>query len=76
MQALAVIGANLINPSMAPLNTRTGGTSKSDPNAGSDTDADPTKNQKPITTGDKAGAAILTILIIVGIVGGSIWIIL
>lgn len=76
MQALSVIGANLITPQMAPLSVRTGGTSESDPNAGSDTDPDPAASRKPITTKDKAGAGILTVLVILGLVGGSLWLIL
>ena len=76
MQALSVIGSTLITDSMMPLTAKTGGTSKSDPNAGSNTDPDPAANRKPITTKDRAGAGILTILVIVGIVGGSLWLIL
>ena len=76
MQALSVIGSTLITDSMAPLSAKTGGTSKSDPNAGSNTDADPTANRKPITTKDRAGAGILTIMVIVGVVAGSLWLIL
>jgi mannan endo-1,6-alpha-mannosidase len=76
MQALSVIGATMIGNTQAPLNTRTGGTSKSDPNAGSNTDPDPAANRKPITTKDKAGAGILTVLLIVGIVAGSVWLIM
>ncbi len=76
MQALSVLGSTLITPAMAPLTARTGGTSKSDPNAGANTDADPTANRKPITTSDRAGAGILTLILIVGLVAGSIWLIL
>ena len=74
MTALSVIGSNLITSQMAPFTAKTGGTSKSDPNAGS-TEVSPDKS-KPITTADKAGAGILTILVIIGIVGGSICLIL
>ena len=76
MQALSVIGATTIHASIAPLSANTGGTSKSDPNAGTDVNTSPTVKQSPITTKDKAGAGILTILIIVGIIGGGVWIIM
>lgn len=76
MSALSVVSANLITNSMAPLTHNTGGTSKSDPSAGTDTSSSPTQTQKPIGTKDRAGAGILTALVIIGIIGGSIWIIL
>jgi mannan endo-1,6-alpha-mannosidase len=75
MAALSVMGANLIDQSMVPLSLRTGATSQSDPNAGSQAPSDPAATQKPITTADKAGAGILTFLVAVGAVGGSAWLI-
>jgi mannan endo-1,6-alpha-mannosidase len=75
MTALSVIGANLMTSKMVPLTANTGGTSKSDPNAGATKQA-PAAKQKPITTADKAGAGILTLLVILGIIGGSIWLIM
>lgn len=78
MCALAVIGATQITSAMVPLTANTGGTSKSDPNAGNDAPHNPEDEFKknPITTADKAGAAILTLLVIGAVVGLSIWIIL
>lgn len=76
MQALAVIGATQINPNIAPKSAKTGGTSQSDPNAGNDVDTVPEIKFGPVTTADKAGASIITILIIASVVGGGIWIIL
>lgn len=78
MCALAVIGATQITPDMAPLTAATGGTSKSDPGAGLDAPHNPEDEFKknPITTADRAGAAILTIAIIGSIVGLSFWIVL
>lgn len=76
MQALAVIGATQMNANIAPKSARTGGTSESDPDAGSDVDTAPEIKFDPLTTGDKAGASILTILIVAGVVGGGIWLIL
>jgi hypothetical protein len=76
MQALSVIGATSINPSIAPKTVKTGGTSKTDPNAGSGTNTSPTIEQAKISTKDRAGAGILTVLAILIIIGGSLWIIL
>lgn len=78
MSALAVIGATQIKPNMVPLTANTGGTSTSNPNAGTDAPHNPEDEFKrhPITTADRAGAAVLTILIIGAIVGLSVWIVL
>jgi len=76
MSALSVIGANLITSQMAPLTAKTGGTSASDPSAGTDADTEPGQSTSPITTKDKAGAGILTVLVILAVVGASIWIIM
>ena len=76
MQALAVIGATTMHPEIAPKTAVTGGTSKSDPNAGSDANDSPIIQQDKITTADKAGAAILTLVAAVVIVGGSVWLIM
>jgi mannan endo-1,6-alpha-mannosidase len=75
MAALSVIGTNLLTPAMVPLTKNTGGTSVSDPNAGTTSpNTEPDMTTTPITTSDKAGAGILTFLIIVGVIGGAWWI--
>ena len=61
---------------IAPKSAATGGTSESDPDAGNDATTAPEIKFSTITTGDKAGAAILTILIVVSVVGGGIWLML
>jgi hypothetical protein len=76
MQALAVIGATTVNPQIAPKTADTGGTSQSDPDAGTDINASPIIEHSPITTADKAGAAILTLVCAGIIVGGSVWLIM
>ena len=76
MSALSVLGTTQITGAMAPVTKDTGGTSKGDPSAGSGTSATPTGVTKKITTSDKAGAVILTIMVICGVVGGSLWIIM
>lgn len=76
MSALSVLGATLMNSAIVPVTKDTGGTSKSNPNAGSGTTEPAPGVTSKITTADKAGAAILTILVISGVVGGSLWIIM
>lgn len=79
MSALAVIQANMLTVDnlFAPLTLDTGATSKGNANAGTGT---PTAVNpaltRPITTADKAGAGILTALILVGIIGGTYWLII
>jgi len=79
MSALSAIGANMLNLKTlaAPLTSDTGGTSKSDPSAGtSDTNSRPDLPNiatRTITTGDKAGAAIITIIVVALMVGGAAW---
>ncbi|RMZ86469.1 hypothetical protein DV736_g6305, partial [Chaetothyriales sp. CBS 134916] len=76
MSAGSVIMANLIEPSMAPLTLRTGATSQSDPNAGSSSGGElPTILTNTITTGDKAGAGILTVLSCIIFIGGAWWLV-
>lgn len=59
-----------------PLTTKTGGNSTSDPNAGTSDSKQNTGEAKPITTGDRAGAGILTV-VFVGLWGAMIaWMVL
>lgn len=58
-----------------PLTSDTGGNSKSDPNAGTDTGDSPEK-LPGITTADRAGAGILTVLFVCGWAGGLAWLVL
>ena len=75
MAALEVIQSNLIQQAKAPLTNSTGGTSKGDPSAGmgDKSSQDPT-SAKPPTKGAKAGAGILTALVLCGLVGALTWI--
>lgn len=64
------------DPNGGPANQKVGGPDLSvgDPNAGSGSSQDPLGTTlKPISTGDKAGAGILTTLVVLGLVGGSVW---
>jgi len=71
MAALSVIGANLI--AQAPVTLNSGGTSKSDPGAGGE-ESSTGLRFKQITTADKAGAGILTLIVIVGVTASAWWI--
>lgn len=78
MSALSVIQANLIQKVAPPVTQQKGGTSKSDPTAGTKGD-DPTGGLDPvltrkITAGDKAGAGILTTLVVSLLFGTVYWI--
>lgn len=76
MAAMSVIGTTLINGQMVPLSEKTGATSSSNPGAGDDLNVHKPITFAPITTADKAGAAILTILVCVALVGSMVWIVL
>lgn len=76
MAALSIIGSTLNRQSIAPLSQNTGATSKSNPTAGQNAAKDTTTEHGPITTADKAGAAILTILTVALVVGGAVWLVL
>ncbi|KAL2256346.1 hypothetical protein VTK26DRAFT_1812 [Humicola hyalothermophila] len=72
MNVLAAVSSLLVEQSAPPVTKDTGGTSKGDPNAGSRTDGK-TGEMRPITTGDRAGAGILTLLLLGSVVGMFGW---
>lgn len=72
MAAMEIIQNLLVDQVAGPVTESKGGTSKSDPTAGSDPEVDPVVFSD-ITTGDKAGAGILTTLVLVGILAGAWW---
>lgn len=79
MSALSVIQSTLITKVRAPVTAAKGGTSKGDASAGSQGDNPntavlPSIDTKRITTGDKAGAGILTALVLGSLLGGVWWI--
>jgi mannan endo-1,6-alpha-mannosidase len=77
MSALEVIQSNLITNVSSPVTAKLGGTSKGDPSAGSSGD-NPVVDfvLEPVTTGDRVGAGFLTLLILVGVIGGAWWMVL
>ena len=75
MSALEVIQSNLIQQVRAPVTNSTGGTSKGNAGAGGAGTTDPTLPQSTIETKDRAGAGILTALVVIWIIGGVWWMI-
>lgn len=76
MSALEVIQSNLITVAPGPVTQNAGGTSKGDPSAGTTSDIGPGDLHKDVvTTADRAGAAIVTVLISLVILGGAWWLV-
>lgn len=71
MAALEAIQSNLITETKGPVTNKTGGTSLGNPSAGSPVE-DPSQ-LRPITTADRAGAAILTALVLAGLIGAVVF---
>lgn len=80
MAAMEVVLANMISNVSAPLTNATGGTSVGDPGAGGSdqgrTDPGSTIDTlPPITTGDKAGAGILTAFFVLTLLSAIVWLV-
>ena len=71
MSALSVVSVNLVQDSRPYVTSKTGGTSKGNPAAGTGAEAPPLPDDilRKVTTADRAGAAILTILAVAATVG-------
>ena len=70
MSAVAALIAPLAEQGRAPYTAKTGGTSAGNPEAGTGKVADP-REMRPVTAGDKVGGAFVTLLLVVGAVGGT-----
>ncbi|PGG99017.1 hypothetical protein AJ79_08716 [Helicocarpus griseus UAMH5409] len=76
MAALEVIQSTLIKSAPPPVTDDNGGTSKGDPSGGFEKGNEtPAILKKEITAGDKAGAGILTAVVIMGIIAAPYWLI-
>ena len=74
MAALEVIISTQIDRVKPPVTNSTGGTSIGNNNAGlNDGETDDGVINTPVTTGDKAGAGILTAIMLIGMIGGLAW---
>lgn len=71
MNMVAALSSLLANDVAPPTSKKTGGTSESDPNAGGDDNGLPQPTE--VTGGDKAGAGIVTVLLLVLGIGGYAW---
>ena len=78
MSALEIILANLIDQVAVPVTNSTGGTSQGNPAAGGTSGASsspPPFHRNSITGSSRAGAGILTALVLISLVGCSWWMI-
>lgn len=73
MNVLAAVSSLLIDEADPPATNTTGGISRGDPNAGNGGGHNGMRQLKPITTGDRAGAGILTAVVIGAMVGMFVW---
>ncbi|ODQ78237.1 glycoside hydrolase family 76 protein [Babjeviella inositovora NRRL Y-12698] len=76
MCALEVMQNLLVSQLPPPYKNNTGGSSVGNVNAGSTKLATLNQNELTITGGDKAGAGILTAVVLAGLLGGTIWMVL
>lgn len=74
-QMMSAVMVKFLGLSSTPVSTATGGNGSSDPNAGTRQSSQNSDSAvlPPITTADKAGAGILTAVLVAGVVGGSIF---
>lgn len=73
LAAMEVIQSNLIQNTHGPVTNKTGGTSQGNPSAGGTAINMP--QVAPITMADKAGAGLLTALVLSGFIGLMFWMI-
>lgn len=71
MNVLGALISLLIEEAPGPFTAENGGTSRGDPNAGGD--ANGLTTYRPITTADKAGAGILTAVVLALLMGTFYW---
>ncbi|KAH8893277.1 mannan endo-1,6-alpha-mannosidase, partial [Thozetella sp. PMI_491] len=72
MNVLGAVSSLLIGQAAAPVTNTTGGTSIGDPNAGSSSSS-LNRVTSPVTGGDKAGAAIVTMILLSAAIGTFSW---
>lgn len=72
MNVVGAVSSLLIGTAHVPVTNDTGGTSKGNPNAGSNPNSF-LRPVAPVTAGDKAGAGIVTVIIIGSLCTGLAW---
>lgn len=73
MSALAAVSSLLIEDAKPPTTNETGGTSKGSPNGGYAGADNGIREPKPITTADRAGAGIMTVVLAFTALGVFFW---
>ena len=76
MAAMEVVLANTIEEARPPVTNWTGGTSAGDPGAGGADVGRKNREFPPISTAEKAGAYILTVLTIAGLIVGCVFVLM
>lgn len=79
MAAMEVTLSCMVKQRAPPVTETTGGTSKGSPGAGGDDivrEHPPGPTYRRLTAGDRAGAVLLTVLTVTGLVVGMVWILL
>ncbi|KPM34361.1 Mannan endo-1,6-alpha-mannosidase DCW1 [Neonectria ditissima] len=71
MNAMSMVMYTLVKKGSTPVTSSTGGTSEGNADAGNKNSDDVNKHQSKITTADRAGAAIITILMCGGVLAGT-----
>jgi mannan endo-1,6-alpha-mannosidase len=74
MSALAIIQSNLYKIAPKQVTASDGGSSKGNPATGTDPPDEEIKF-RPLSTGDRAGAAIVTLMVTVLLFGGAFWLV-
>ncbi|KAF7554044.1 hypothetical protein G7046_g6923 [Stylonectria norvegica] len=74
MNALSAVMYTLVQQASAPVTKDSGGTSKGDANAGNDDSGSTTKQVEAITTGGRAAAWLITVIMSLGVMAGSAFI--
>lgn len=82
MSAMSIFANTLVafasqnaSDSVGPVTANTGGNSTSNPTGGQGSSGSATPKSSPITAGDRAGAAIITLIIGSGWIGMMVWLI-
>ena len=73
MDALQIIQANIVQQAPSPVSASNGGITKGNPSAGTSGDATSIEPLSKITTASRAGASILTAVLIIAWLGGAWW---
>lgn len=76
MMALLIQQKNKDVPLLTPLTIATGGTSQSNPDAGLNSRISTNLNVRTVETKDRAGAGILTALVLIVVLAGAVWMII